>query len=501
MTSPDADRKRFSLQLILVFCLIFLGASPIFAKEAPTDTEISIAVQTRLMRDDGVNAHGVETEVRGGVVTLGGFVRNILAKERAVRLAESVKGVRSVIDVMTVQAPAADAAEIQRRIADAFERHPALETNQANVLVKDGVVTLTGTADSWQEKRLYGIAAKGVGGVKKLNNHLSVRAAGNRPDEEIRAEIVERLAWDVRVDSALIDVTVDRAAVSLSGLAGSAAEKRIARYDAWVAGVASVNADDLEVDWRLREDMQRDLAPASISDDKIRKAIRDALKYHPDIAALQADIQVDEGVVTLTGLADNLEMKNAAGEVARNTHGVWQVKNILRVHPGIGPVSRPMPDYDGEIARNARLAMAADPYVSQHQISVTVNQNILRLDGNVDSSFEKSRAEEILTPLEGVAFIKNNIRVGDNATDKEDWEIRHDIRGEFGWSPFLDGDDISVTVKDGVATLTGVVDTLRARRVATRNALEGGALRVRNYLSVRNGPEELLPAKPKPSEN
>jgi osmotically-inducible protein OsmY len=50
-----------------------------------------------------------------------------------------------------------------------------------------------------------------------------------------------------------------------------------------------------------------------------------------------------------------------------------------------------------------------------------------------------------------------------------------------------------VTVNDGVALLTGVVDDLRARRAATANALEGGAVQVRNRLRVRHGPDFLRP--------
>lgn len=57
----------------------------------------------------------------------------------------------------------------------------------------------------------------------------------------------------------------------------------------------------------------------------------------------------------------------------------------------------------------------------------------------------------------------------------------------------MDEDNISVSVADGVATLTGEVDTLRARRIATQNAYEGGARRVRNRLKVLDDPPFLQP--------
>jgi osmotically-inducible protein OsmY len=69
--------------------------------------------------------------------------------------------------------------------------------------------------------------------------------------------------------------------------------------------------------------------------------------------------------------------------------------------------------------------------------------------------------------------------------------VQEDIEDESWWSPFVDGDDISVVVSDGIATLTGTVDTWAEREAATENALEGGATSAVNKLSVRHGPSDL----------
>jgi osmotically-inducible protein OsmY len=52
------------------------------------------------------------------------------------------------------------------------------------------------------------------------------------------------------------------------------------------------------------------------------------------------------------------------------------------------------------------------------------------------------------------------------------------------WSPFVDADDVTIRVSDGVATLTGEVDSWSELRAATENAFEGGARWVRNDLEV-----------------
>jgi osmotically-inducible protein OsmY len=92
-----------------------------------------------------------------------------------------------------------------------------------------------------------------------------------------------------------------------------------------------------------------------------------------------------------------------------------------------------------------------------------------------------------------VAAVENNLKVGRNNRTPTDTEIRSSVESELWWSPYVDSDRVSVAVTDGVATLTGVVDSLRERRAATRNAVEGGAREVQNHIRVRFGPDDFRP--------
>jgi osmotically-inducible protein OsmY len=159
----------------------------------------------------------------------------------------------------------------------------------------------------------------------------------------------------------------------------------------------------------------------------------------------------------------------------------------------MGPHTGPAPDVDAELAKKIRLALLRNPYTHQHEIGVTVNNRLVMLDGAVNSNLEKAKAEEVVSAVKGVAAVTNNLRVMKTWTPRDDWEIKKDIEDELWWSPFVDEDDVSVNVTDGTATLVGVVDTLRERRVATENAYEGGAKHVRNELKVRYGPDALRP--------
>ena len=66
--------------------------------------------------------------------------------------------------------------------------------------------------------------------------------------------------------------------------------------------------------------------------------------------------------------------------------------------------------------------------------------------------------------------------------------IGENIRSELWWSPWVESDEIAVTVEDGVATLTGLVDSQSEEESAVENALEGGARNVINELRIDSTP-------------
>ncbi len=67
---------------------------------------------------------------------------------------------------------------------------------------------------------------------------------------------------------------------------------------------------------------------------------------------------------------------------------------------------------------------------------------------------------------------------------KKDLRIKLDVKWELSMSPYLDGDYIHVTVRDGVVTLRGTVEDQSAFEAAAQNATEGGAKKVINLLTI-----------------
>jgi osmotically-inducible protein OsmY len=68
--------------------------------------------------------------------------------------------------------------------------------------------------------------------------------------------------------------------------------------------------------------------------------------------------------------------------------------------------------------------------------------------------------------------------------NKADLQLRLDVKKEIALSPYVDGDFIRVTVRNGVVTLRGSVEDQSAADAAVENAREAGAKKVINKLTM-----------------
>jgi osmotically-inducible protein OsmY len=503
--------KKGSVTMIFVMAVMAIGftaISPVLgAKPRLTDSSVSDAVEDELRVDRAVPVSLINVSTTDGVVTLDGTVGSILAKERAARIARTVKGVRAVVNKIKVDPPFMRTdLEIREDVEDALLTDPATDSYEIDVKVDDNVVNLSGTVESWEEKRLCEKVAQGVKGVKDVNSRIVVAWPESRSDHEIKAEVEEALDWDAFVDNALIDVKVKDGKVILSGTVGSAAEKRWARIDAYVHGVKSVDDSGLEVKGWARDEDLRGRKYAKKTEKEIEDAIKDAMLYDPRVASFKITPEVtgEGSTIVLRGTVDNLKAKRAAAQDARNTVGVNRVENRIKVRLA-GPPS------DQKIEAELRDALQRDPFVESYEITVDVINGVANLYGSVDTYFEKSQADDVTSKVKGVIMVDNNLKVRedydpyvydpyvddsyfynyDGYPDRprfpanSDFRIEQDIQDELFWSPFVDAGDVNVTVVQGEATLTGTVNSWSEYNAAANNAYEGGAVYVDNELTVK----------------
>jgi len=113
-----------------------------------------------------------------------------------------------------------DNAEIQKDVQDAIKWEPLLRAAEIGVTVKDGVVTLTGTVDSYPKKMEAEDAAKRVEGVKAVVEKIEVKfnnGWAKKDDNEIATEVVNALKWHWQIPVDKIKAKVEKGWVTLSG--------------------------------------------------------------------------------------------------------------------------------------------------------------------------------------------------------------------------------------------------------------------------------------------
>jgi len=471
-------KNGLTSSLIALSALLLVGGPVSAALTSHTldDGDVRRALEGRLLYDELVSTDRIDVDVDQGIVTLSGTVHTPAERRRAVALARILKGVRSVVDRLEVKpAPRSD-DHMRRDVERALLLDPATESYELHAAAHNATVTLTGTVESWAQAQLALEVAENVKGVKNVESRVTVKYPRRWSDTEMAAEITGRLAWDARVDAGLIHVGVKNGRVTLVGSVGSALERAYAAGDARVAGVKAVDPGGLEVEWWARNPMQRDELELR-SDEQIADAVKDALRRDPRTVAFQPEVAVREGVVTLSGVVDSLVARRSAARDAIQTVGVTLVRNHLRVRPA-------QEASDSQIEAAVMRAMRRDPYLDALTVDVSVLRGRTYLSGTVDTGFDRRRAEAVASAVPGVTKVLNALNVMTPVLPRDDRRIREDIQERLFWSPFVNEKQVSVALRDGVATLTGTVDSWNEKMWAEAAARRGGATSVRDDLKV-----------------
>ena len=140
------------------------------------------------------------------------------------------------------------------------------------------------------------------------------------------------------------------------------------------------------------------------TDTEIQQDVLRELKWDTRVEETDVGVEVDAGVVTLTGTVSSWGKRHAAAEAAHRVRGVLDVANNIVVKlPGTPGRT------DTEVAHAVRNALAWDVFVPDTQIRSTVSDGVVMLDGEVDTWAQAEDAERAVRNLDGVRAVMSLI--------------------------------------------------------------------------------------------
>jgi osmotically-inducible protein OsmY len=212
-------------------------------------------------------------------------------------------------------------ADLQKDVQEAIKWEPLLSAAEIGVTAKDGVVTLTGTVDSYWKKTEAEEAAKNVAGVKAVVEKIEIKFHSEwakKDDNDIATEVINAYQWNVEVPRDKVKVKVEKGWVTLEGELEWNFQKEAAK-DAVrdLLGVAGVTNNIT-----IKADTQEEIE---------RKDIESALERNWSLSDREIKVKVSGTKVTLTGKVDSWYQKSEAARIAWKARGVWSVENDLVV--------------------------------------------------------------------------------------------------------------------------------------------------------------------------
>jgi osmotically-inducible protein OsmY len=196
----------------------------------------------------------------------------------------------------------------------------AINPTGIGVMVKHGVVTLTGHLETFAEKHAVERAVHRVAGVRGIALELDVKlsTAHKRSDSEIAQAAASALLWNSNVPDGRVQVEVENGWVTLTGELDW--NYQVASAEQCVSSLLGVSGLTNKITIKPRVN-PKDIS-AEIASALMRQAIREAKHI---------GIEVKGGIVTLKGKVHSLAERDAAVGVAFTARGVSQVIDKIEV--------------------------------------------------------------------------------------------------------------------------------------------------------------------------
>jgi osmotically-inducible protein OsmY len=214
--------------------------------------------------------------------------------------------------------------EIQKDVMSELSWEPLLNATEIGVAVKNGIVTLSGTVNTYSKKLAAEDAAKRVIGVKAVALDIDVKIAllGKKTDAEIAEVVLNALKWHTSVPDDKIKIKVEDGWVTLDGEVEWEFQRNASRNA--VKDLSSVAGITNNI---------RLVSALKISE--VKNKITSAFQRSATVDSERITLSVEGSKVVLMGKVRSYAEKRDAENAAWLAPGVTSVENKLEIDTAV----------------------------------------------------------------------------------------------------------------------------------------------------------------------
>lgn len=214
--------------------------------------------------------------------------------------------------------------EIFKNVTQKLDFDPRIDASHITVSVKNGIVTLSGSVNTYAAKSIVERDVKRIRGVKGIAEELRVTLYGfgqqrERTDADIAHAVRQALEWNTMIPDEKIRVIVESGVVTLTGEVAYNYQRESAEIAVrYLQGVRNI--------------INRIHIKSSISPHEVKSKILKEFERNARVDASNVSIEIEESEIILRGTVRSWIEHEEAAKVAWSIPGVTKVENLITVN-------------------------------------------------------------------------------------------------------------------------------------------------------------------------
>ena len=238
---------------------------------------------------------------------------------------------------------------------------------------------------------------------------ISTPLRASETDGSIEPTFKKTYVYKVYLKDDAINTEAKEGVVTLTGTVAEESHKVLAQDT--VAGLPGVTSVDNKLATKAE-------VAAENADMWIVRKVKLALLFHRNVNAGKTAVEVKDGIVTLKGEASSMAQKELTAEYAKDIDGVKAVQNEMSVAATPEPVERTVDAKmdDASVTAQVKTALATHRSTSSMKTKVETRDGEVTLTGIAKNAAEKSLVSKLVTDIQGVTNVKNQMTVEEPKT-------------------------------------------------------------------------------------